>query len=268
MGRFDGKLLVSDMDATLLNDNHEVTAENFDAINYFISEGGLFTVASGRMIDAVRVYLDRIPVNAPAITYNGAKIYSFRDECTIYEKTIEEKRKAAYRKVFETTDFGLEVYSKEHIYVLRECFETERLKSTCYSVTYSMPDEIWDEAWTKALIIGDDKELDSFEPVYKSQYDTGYSVRSGKYYLDIVANGVSKGAGVKYLANQFGILEKDIYTVGDNMNDYEMVTLTPNGFAVSNAVDKLKKAAKDIVPSNNESAIAYIIENKIMQTKQ
>ncbi len=264
MGKFDGKLLVSDMDSTLLNDDHKVTDENFNAIRYFISEGGRFSVASGRMLEAVRVYLDRIQINAPAILHNGAKIYSFDSETVLYEKTIEEERKVAYKRVYETQlQFGLEVYSKERIYVLRDCFETKRLKATPYDVTYSMPDEIWGEPWTKALIIGTAEELDKFEPIFKTQYDDGYSVRSGKFYLDIVANGVSKGRGVKMIADTLGIKKDNIYTVGDNMNDLEMIEFAGHGFAVKNAVDKLKSVADKVIPSNNDSAIAYVINNLI-----
>lgn len=264
MGKFDGKLLVSDMDATLLTSDHRVSDENYNAIKHFIAEGGTFSVASGRMVDAVRIYLDRIQINTPAILHNGAKMYSFADEKVIYEKSIEDERKRAYRRVYEEQpQFGLEVYSREHIYVLRECMETARLKATPYNVTYSMPDEVWNEPWTKALIIGDESDLDKFEPIYKSEYDTGYSVRSGKLYLDIVANGVSKGFGVKRLATDLNIARENIYTVGDNMNDLEMIEFAGHGYAVENGAETLKNVADGVVVSNDNNAVAYIIENLI-----
>ncbi len=264
LGKFSNIMLVSDMDATLLNKDHEVSGENFDAISEFISEGGIFTVASGRMVDAVRVYLKRLQINAPAILHNGAKVYDFKNESVIYEKTIEDERKSAIKRVYENQPhLGLEVYSKEKIYVLRECIETARLKATPYNVTYSMPDFVWDEPWTKALIIGEEKEIDNFEPIYKSEYDRGYSVRSGKRFLDVVANGVSKGYGVMTLAQRLGIEKENIYTVGDNMNDYEMITLAGHGYAVENGVSKLKSAAEAVVPDCNNNAIAYIIKNYI-----
>ncbi len=264
MGKFDGKLLVSDMDATLFNSKREVSAENYNAIKYFTSEGGKFSVASGRIIAAVGNFLDEIGINAPAILYNGAMLYSFDTEEVLYEKTIEEERKNAIRKVYETQpQFGLEIYSDEHIFILRECFETDRLRDKNYAVTFHMPDEIWDKPWTKALIIGDDKELDKFEPIYRKEYDKGYVTRSGKYYLDMVATGATKGYGVQKLAEILDIKRENIYTVGDNMNDLEMIEYAAHGCAVANGVDKLKAAADHQVPSNDESAIAYIINNLI-----
>lgn len=51
-GKFSDYLLVSDMDATLLDDNHTISEENRQAIDYFIKNGGRFTVATGRMVEA------------------------------------------------------------------------------------------------------------------------------------------------------------------------------------------------------------------------
>ncbi len=264
MGKYSGIMLVSDMDATLLNSDHQVSDENFNAISEFIREGGVFTVASGRMVDAVRRYLDRLQINAPAILHNGAKIYNFKTETLIHNRTIEEDRKEIIKRVYKNhPNLGIEIYSNECVYVLRRCLETVRLESTPYNVTYSMPDFVWDEPWTKVLIIGTEDEIDTFEPVYRRDYDKGNCVRSGKRYLDMIANGVSKGRGVMTLAQMYGIKRENIYTVGDNMNDYEMVTLAGHGYAVENGVDKLKAVAEAVVPDCNNSAIAYIIKNYI-----
>ena len=71
MKKFEGCLFVSDMDATLLTSDHQISDKNRRAIEYFISEGGRFTVATGRMVDAVGAYLGRLPINAPAVLHNG-----------------------------------------------------------------------------------------------------------------------------------------------------------------------------------------------------
>ena len=264
MGKFDGILLVSDIDATLFNSQHRISDENKKAINYFKSEGGRFTVASGRMRDAVGNYLDELGINAPAILHNGAVLYDFDTNTVLYKRMIENERKEAIRRAAQDQpQFGIEIYSDEHVYILQECFETERFKTKDYKVTYGMPDEIWNKAWTKAIIVGTEEDLDEFEPIYRSKYDTGYSVRSGKYYLDIVANDVSKGYGVSCLAEFLNINRENVYAVGDNMNDYDMIEYAGNGFAVENAVMELKKIAKKVVPSNDDSAIAYIINELI-----
>ena len=80
-GKFSDYLLVSDMDATLLDDNHTISEENRQAIDYFIKNGGRFTVATGRMVEAVRAYMPNLHINAPAVLHNGAKIYDYEKDC-------------------------------------------------------------------------------------------------------------------------------------------------------------------------------------------
>ena len=261
MKKFEGKLLVSDMDATLLNRDHKVSERNREAIEYFISEGGRFTVATGRMVPAVRAYFSQMRINAPALLHNGAKIYDFEKDVPLFEKFIEEPRKNAIRRVHdELPEIGLEVYSEEKVYIYRECSETERFKTRSYDVTYSLPEKVWRKPWIKALLIGERELLDKYEPVYRREYDNGYCVRSGSMYLDVVANGVSKGKALTRLTELLGIERGNVFAVGDNMNDIDMLCAAGNAFAVENAEPAVKAAAGRTVPSCDESAVAYIIE--------
>ncbi|MBR0365827.1 MAG: HAD family phosphatase [Clostridia bacterium] len=258
MGKFTGKLLVSDMDATLLDRSGRISEANKRAIEYFISEGGYFTVASGRIVEGVRTYFGQMTINAPAILHNGAKLYDYTKDEAVFERFIEKERKDVFRRVHdEHPEFGIEIYSDEIAYVYRRCFLTERFKTKPYKVVYEMPDEIWQSPWTKVLIIGKREELDRFEPIYRRDYDSGYSVRSGDNFLDIVATGASKAEGLKQLAAMLGV--KETYAVGDNMNDAEMLRAATQSYAVANAEPSVKAAADEIVPSCDDSPIEYIV---------
>ena len=128
-----------------------------------------------------------------------------------------------------------------------------------YANIYELPDEIWERPWIKVLIIGHKQELDDFEPIYRREYDSGCSVRSGDHFLDIVATGASKGEGLKQLAALLGIESGDIYAVGDNMNDIDMLRVAGHSYAVANAEDAVKAAARHSAPSCDDDAIAYIV---------
>lgn len=260
MGKFEGKLLVSDMDATLLNSEHKVSEKNRKAIEYFISEGGYFTVASGRMVPAVSAYFNQMMINAPAILHNGAKIYDYKTDRPLYETFIEDERKSAVKRVHdERPEFGIEVYADELVYVYQKCFETERFKTRSYKVIYELPDEVWNRDWIKVLIIGTKEQLDGFEDTYRKEYDSGYSVRSGDHYLDIVSSHASKGNGLKKLAEILNIDMKNVYAVGDNMNDIDMLELAGHSYAVDNAEQAVKDIADETVPSCDDDAIAYVV---------
>lgn len=260
MKKFEGCLFVSDMDATLLTSDHQISDKNRRAIEYFISEGGRFTVATGRMVDAVGAYLGRLPINAPAVLHNGAKLYDFSSNSVIFEKFIEEDRKPAVKRVYsDMPELGLEIYSDEIIYVYKPCSETKRFLTRSYKVVYNMPDEVWDRPWTKLLLIGDTKEiLDKYEPIYRRDYDSGLCVRSGPLYLDIVAGGVSKGKGAKRAAEITGC--NKIFAIGDSENDVDMLRCADISFAVENAVPDVKRAAMYGAPHHNDDAVAYAIE--------
>ena len=259
--RFDGWLLVSDMDATLLRSDHSISEKNKRAIDYFTQNGGLFTVATGRMVPAVRAYMPRLNINAPAILHNGAKLYDYKTETAIFEKFIEEERKDAVRKAYDAfPELGIEVYANEIVYIYKRCEETKRFLTRNYEVVYEMPEEIWREKWMKVLLIGEKELLDRCEPLYR-KLDQGYAVRSGDKFLDIVSGGISKGDTMLRLADKMGISHDKIIAVGDNMNDISMLEKAGVSFAVENAEEAAKQAANRIAPSNNEDAIAYIIEN-------
>ncbi len=261
MGKYDGWLIVSDMDGTLLTDDHDICRRNIEAIQHFKDEGGKFTVATGRVMPAVKMYLDRTAINAPAIMHNGAKIYDFDENKTLFSRAIEEERKLILKRVFEEQPhLGLEVYTEsEETYVYQHCKETARFKLRGYDVCYELPDEVWNVPWIKWLIIADKDVLDEFEPIYRKEYDKGFCVRSGEKYLDIVTGGVGKGKAVLMLADMLGIDRNKTIAVGDNMNDIDMLEKAAIGVAVSNAEAEVKKAADYVVCSNNDGAIADVL---------
>ena len=259
MKKFEGCILISDMDATLLKKDHSVSERNIEAIRYFTQNGGKFTVASGRMCSEVAIYRDMLDINAPAILHNGAMVYDFLEEKVLFERNIEEERKADIIRAFEATSLGVEVYSEEVIYVYRPCKATERFLKRKNKVVYSFPDEALKKPWIKCLIIGDTScQLDEFEPIYRKSFDGGNAVRSGALYLDVVANGVSKGESALLAARS--CRANKIIAVGDSANDIELLKIADMSFAVVNAKSEVKAVAKYNAPSNEDDAIAYIIE--------
>lgn len=256
--KFEGYLIVSDMDGTLITSEHTISEKNIKALEYFTENGGIFTVASGRMVDAVNVFYSQMPINAPVILHNGAKIYDFVSGETLYNVSIEEDRKDAIRKVYDSTDLGIEVYADEEVYVYKNCEYTKRFLGKSYKVNYTVSDDIFDKEWTKVLYIGDSDVLDDFEEHYKNNIDNGYVVRSGANFLDMVSGEASKGKALKRLAD---ILKpKCVIAVGDNMNDIDMIKFADYGFAVENATVELKSAADYIAPDCDSDALSFIVD--------
>ena len=86
MGKFDGVLIASDFDNTMVYTEGAlrsggpvpaISRENWDAIGYFMAQGGTFSVATGRALPSFASVMDGVPMNGPTVLFNGAAIYDF-----------------------------------------------------------------------------------------------------------------------------------------------------------------------------------------------
>lgn len=257
---FEGYLLVSDMDGTLLNSNKKISDKNKKAIRYFVENGGMFTLATGRMVQSVENFIEELDIKMPVILHNGAKIYNFYTKEVLIEHYIEDERKEAIRKVKDSfPHIGIEIFCDEVVYIYQSCESTKRYDKYNYQVVYEVPDEIWEKKWTKVLLIGEERELDVFEEIYIEKYDSGNVFRSGENYLDVVANGISKGKALEELANKYNFNKEKIIAVGDNMNDIEMLALAKYGFFIKNGSSRALENARLLAPSKDDNPIEYIV---------
>ena len=262
--KFDGYLLVTDMDNTLLNSDHIVSEGNKRAVKYFTDNGGKFTIATGRSAAAARDKIkpnvgDALNINAPAILLNGAVLYDFDTDTILFERHISDGRKAAAKIMHEKYPFlGFEIYTGDDVYVYSKCHLTERLGKRKGIRIFDMTEEAWSLPWTKLLMISDKKTLDEYENIYR-QYDSGYSVRSGDEFFDIVPDGASKGGALNKLSEMLGVDKARVIAAGDNFNDLDLLKAAGISYAVANAQEEIKAAADFAAPHCDEDAIAWII---------
>lgn len=260
MGIFDGYLLVSDMDGTLLNSKGKLSEENKRAIEYFVDNGGQFTLATGRMLPSIKRHIHKMKVTLPVIMYNGTKVYDFNNDKVIWERFLEEERKEIVKVVSDiNSNVGIEIYSNEIVYIYKSCKETERFINLGYDIVYEVDESIFDKKWTKVLIVGDKEELDLVEKHLKEVYGDKGVVRSSSIYLEVIPREISKGQALLELIKVKEMEGVKILTAGDNMNDIELIEVAHYGFCIGNGSEELKKKTKYIAPSNDEHAIGFII---------
>ena len=266
--KFDGYLLVTDMDNTLMNGRSAISEENLRAVKYFTDNGGRFTVATGRGAITARDKIEGLAINAPAILHNGAIIYDFNTGSVLYEWHIADERKNAVKIMREKYPFlGFEICSGDDVYVYARCHRTDRLKKLKDAKVSEMTDEAWTLPWTKMLMISTKETLDEYIPIYR-QYDSGHAVRSGDEFFDIVPDDASKGKALGIIAEMFGIEKSHVIAAGDHFNDIDLLKAAGVSYAVENAADEVKAAADFVAPPCDKNAIAWIIgeiENKILK---
>lgn len=259
--KFEGYLLVSDMDGTLIDNYGKISEENIKAINRFIDQGGIFTIATGRMLESAKRYLHLMDINIPVILYNGTKIHDYNKEETIYELFLEDEIKSIIKKVKETDDsLGIEIYCEENVYIFNHCRFTKRFAVSRSDVHHNIPEGLWNKNWTKILILGEEDQIDILEETFISIFGHANLVRSGENYLELLPQCTSKGHALERLCKMLNIDIAKAISVGDNMNDYEMLKRSGYGFCVANGNKKLLAEAKYRCSSNDEHAIEHVVK--------
>lgn len=262
MGKFTGYLIVSDLDGTLLNEEHQVSEKNAEAIRYFIDNGGRFTVATGRIQEEIEPFLDELIMNVPAIVSNGGMIYDFNSDFMIMERFLPHKiEKFAQQVMDDFPQSGVMTVVDGQLTMVREN-EIFRRDPELYR-TFTIPKKQLSEmgeSWAKVLFsIGVD-ELPRFEAYLKEETDEVEIVQSYETTIELLPKGVSKGEALEFVIRGLRMDREKVFVLGDNMNDFSMLQTVTHGWCVENANPRLKEIAERVMPANSESAVAAMIE--------
>ncbi|MDP5274834.1 Cof-type HAD-IIB family hydrolase [Chengkuizengella axinellae] len=256
-------LLVTDMDGTLLNSENKVSDYNKRALELFVKEGGMFTVATGRMEKSVMPYLSDLPINVPGVLYNGGVLYDFQNQKRIWSQVLPDDFKPLLEKIIASfPGIGVEIYQDQNVCFVAHNEETEKhcAKEGFDNNIHSL--EQLQDVWQKVMLVWEPSRLNEVES-YLKQYAKGVDwVRSEPQFLEVLAKNVNKGNGLNKLKQHLNLSQ--IYTVGfgDNLNDMTLLASTDIGIAVENAHDQLKRIASYSGRHHDDDALADFIYQK------
>lgn len=262
MGKFDGLLLASDFDDTLYDSTHHVPERNYKAIEYFISEGGRFTVATGRAHRTFAPYHTLAPINAPVVLSNGAAIYDFQEDRAVVQTQLPDGAQQELGELLRTfPELAIEAYYGEDIYVWNpnEITEHHMKKVGCgYTLR---PISQMPTPWVKALIHQQHDVLLRARDWLMSRYGDRYeAIFSNPYYLEITGKGCTKGSMVSRLAELLNISPDHVYCVGDNQNDIPMLECSAIPFAPANCAPEVRDWGARVLCHCDDGVIGDIVE--------
>ncbi len=261
MGKFDGVLLCSDFDDTLTNSEGEVSRENYEALYYFTENGGLFSVNTGRAVPAFRHRAGYVPINAPVVLSNGAIIYDFSAEKTLYSSWLPERvRQDCILIAKAEPDIGFEAYNGDDIYVHNPNIVTQNHIAKVKLAYTECPILEMPLPWIKVIFEQDHPLLLRAAAYINSRFSDYYEVVfSNKYLLELTAKGCNKGSSMLRVADMCGICHEHVYSVGDNQNDLAMLKAARIGFAPSNCDSSLLNWGARLVGSNDEHPLRDVV---------
>ena len=153
MGKFDGVLLVSDFDDTLYDSHHQVPERNRRALDYFRSQGGRFTVATGRARRTFAPFHDLVPLDAPVVLSNGSAIYDFSKNEMLEQTFLPPSAPADFAAILDRfPSVGAEVYHAEDIYAWNPNYITEAHMKKVGGGYTVLPFDQMPTPWTKAIL--------------------------------------------------------------------------------------------------------------------
>ncbi len=264
MGKFDGYLICSDIDGTLIDDNFKIPEVNMEAIRYFQKEGGLFTLSTGRTPQGARIYTDVVLPNAPMVCQNGAAIYDTNTNKYLWTSPLEDYPYDIVEYVFEKfPKSGVEVLCESGVYYVKENSATTKHMTDEEFEVIRMDYKDVKDHWLKIIFAEEKEGADEIQKdlMVSSFADKYQLVRSYITYYEVLEKKTNKGNAVKKLRELLDIEKDKIIVIGDNDNDGEMLLAAENSYVVKNASPLAKKCAKHILDTdNNSGGIARLIE--------
>jgi len=260
--KFKGLLFCTDVDGTLYNDKRTLSEENAEAIEYFKAHGGIFTFITGRVpCTSGKVYSDVKP-NSPFGCVNGGGIYDGeKGELVKYHKLPPIAKIITEDAIREVSGIGCHLNTPENIYFIARDDEAEKL-FCAFKTKYAQYKDVKEPVLKIVFTTSDMDKMDALiKYLHSHPLANNFDfVRSEYTFYEILPKGISKATALYDLASLLNIDMKNTVAVGDYNNDITMVKAAGTGYAVANAVPELKAVADKITVSNNEHAIARIIE--------
>ena len=262
MGKFDGVLLVSDYDDTFLGTNHAVSPRNYAALDYYLSQGGLFTIATGRAHRTFSPHVHLAPVNAPVILSNGSALYDFQKNEMVLQTMLPDSCLEDLSDVLARfPSLGAEFYHGEDIFVHNPNYITEAHMKKVGTEYEICPVPEMPRPWTKVILQEENHIQRQVQRYMLDTYGDGYeAVFSNHYYLEITRKGSTKGGMVDELIKRLNLDPKKVYCVGDNQNDIPMLERSAIPFAPANCAQEVKDWGAQLVCSCDDGVIGDIVE--------
>lgn len=259
------KMLVLDMDDTLLTDDHTISKENRAMIAMAQAKGVEVVLASGRPTPAMTHFANDLQNNY-MISFNGAVVSDLKNDAVIFEQSLTKEQ------IHELHDYSLKM--KTHIITYindtivsethSEFIEIER------SIT-GMPHELvpdFKAAVTsnavKCILLEDPAYLKTVESDLKQAMPDLSVSMSKPFFLEVAPNGIDKAASIQFLAKKLDIDQSEIIAVGNAGNDLTMIQYAGLGVWVDNVTPELRGFGDVVVASNNNHGVAEVIERYIL----
>ncbi|KLV25094.1 haloacid dehalogenase [Niallia circulans] len=265
------KMIVLDMDDTLLTDDHIISEATKTALMLAQEKGVKVVLASGRptyaMLDAAKE-LRLAEYGSFILSFNGAKITNCQTNEEVFSSTLSPETVHQLFDLSQRENIWIHTYMNDEIITQENNPFTEiegkltglPIKTVAdFKQTVSTP-------VVKVLMVKEENYLKEVEARLQKELANDLSVmRSKPYFLEFTELGVTKGTSLAILIEKLGISREEVIAIGDSYNDVAMIEFAGLGVAMGNAPDDVKQLADYVTDTNNNDGIAKVIDTFILE---
>lgn len=261
------RLVLSDVDGTLITSDKVLTEETIGAVERLKKEGILFAITSGRPPRGLVMLIEPLELTTPLAAFNGGLIVD-RDLATLKELTVRDEIVDPLIEILLANGLSVWVYQGNDWFVLDlngphvaheadVCqFGPSKLKNF---------DQVHGDIIKVVGVSDDDAVIGTATTALNEEFAHDVSATSSQtYYIDVTHRDANKGRVVDYLASTLSIDSSEIATIGDMSNDVLMFARSGMSIAMGNASDEVKSSATHVTKSNEDEGFAHAIEKFIV----
>jgi Cof subfamily protein (haloacid dehalogenase superfamily) len=255
-------VVATDLDHTLTWQEGALRPRTLRALAGARASGLRVIVVTGRMVQSLRRVLEPAGPGDPVVCYQGAVVadadWRWLRHVPIELDLAREALEAVGEEGYEPN-----LYLDDELYVARVTPEAEAYASFQGLAIHAVGDlRGWVEAApTKLVCVGDPEALDDLGVRLRERFAGRlYITKSLPYFLELAADGVTKGSGLAFLADRLGFTPERTIAFGDGENDVELLEWAGYGVAVENAHERVKAVADWVCPSAADEGVAAVLE--------
>jgi hypothetical protein len=274
--RPDIRLIVVDIDGTLVDDDKNIPPANVRALRAAIERGVHVAIASGRMVPSIEIMERRLDIDCALIAYNGGKVVGRRQEgrpCLAHNPLPVDVADAV-REFARREGFLLNFYLEDALYADRSQ-ERNALAALYHRRTgsiYNFIDvrTIAGREPTKLILLAEPDEMEALRAHFAAALDGRVNVLvTDPEYLEFMRIGVDKATALPTLAAHYGVGIEHVMAIGDADNDRLMVRDAGIGVAVANSRPGVLAVADHTTSrTNNEGAVAEAVARWVLDGEE
>lgn len=266
------KLLVLDVDGTLLNDEREISKRTLAALLKVQQMGVRIVLASGRPTYGLMPLAKTLELGNYGgfiLSYNGCQIIKAQNGEILFERRINPEMLPYLEKKARKNGFAIFTYHDDTLITDspdNEYIKNEALLNNLKIIKEDEFSTAIDFAPCKCMLVSDkEKSSDRLEQHWEKRLaGTLDAFRSEPYFLEVVPCGVNKANTLGALLEHLGVTREEVIAVGDGVCDVTMLQLAGMGVAMGHSQDSVKVCADYVTASNEEDGVALAVEKLIL----